>query len=255
MGSGTLWADEELLVAFRLYCRLPFGRLHKTNPEIVTVARHLGRTPSAVAMKACNFAGLDPSQAERGVKALQNASAADRRLWDAFQRDPESVAATAEAEYERITAGAGSETRTLPNSGGARCPSGPTESLTVARVRRVQGFFRDAVMASYDAKCALSGMSTPELLNASHIIPWKDDVKRRADPRNGILLNALYDRAFDRGLITFSDAFCVIVSGSLKLAPIPDLQERAFVRIDGRCLRLPNRFAPDLEAIDRKSVV
>ena len=49
-------------MAFRLYCRTPFGKLHQHNPEIVALARALGRTASAVGMKACNFASLDPAQ-------------------------------------------------------------------------------------------------------------------------------------------------------------------------------------------------
>jgi hypothetical protein len=59
----------------------------------------------------------------------------------------------------------------------------------------------------------------PELLIASHIVPWStlDDraplapvprgvglgVRGRVDPRNGLCLSRLHDAAFDRGLITF----------------------------------------------------
>jgi hypothetical protein len=66
------WSREELLVAFRLYCRTTFGRLHRLNPEIIELARLLGRTPSAVGMKACNFAGLDPVQRARHIWGLGN---------------------------------------------------------------------------------------------------------------------------------------------------------------------------------------
>ena len=60
------WRREELLLALRLYFHTPFGRLHRGNPEILRLAKDLGRTPSAVAMKASNFASLDPGLAARG---------------------------------------------------------------------------------------------------------------------------------------------------------------------------------------------
>ncbi len=55
------WTRDQQLAVLRLYFRLPFGKLHRGNPEIVALAQALGRTPSSVSMKACNFASLDPS--------------------------------------------------------------------------------------------------------------------------------------------------------------------------------------------------
>ena len=56
MPAGTRWTRDEQLIALRLYMRTPFGRLHGGNPEIISLAGHLGRTPGALAMKASNFA-------------------------------------------------------------------------------------------------------------------------------------------------------------------------------------------------------
>jgi predicted restriction endonuclease len=117
------------------------------------------------------------------------------------------------------------------------------------RTRRVQAFFRDAVLISYDGRCALSEIAVLDLLNASHIIPWKADVERRADPRNGIALNVLYDRAFDRGLITFDTSLRVVLSRRLQNADAPPLQRDALLGLNGRKLRLPKRFSPDPEAM------
>ena len=54
------WTREHRLIALNLYCKLPFGKLHKDNPIIKEVAAKMGRTPSSLAMKLCNFASLDP---------------------------------------------------------------------------------------------------------------------------------------------------------------------------------------------------
>jgi putative restriction endonuclease len=245
MPSRVNWSPVELLVAFRLYCRMPFGRLHQRNPEIVELSSRLGRTPSAVAMKACNFASLDPVQRARNIKALENASQADRRLWERFQRNPEEVASEAEAAYAEVT---GRDAPRLETE--LEPPEGPSEILRMVRTRRVQAFFRDAVLISYDNRCALSEIAVPGLLNASHIIPWKVKVERRADPRNGIALNVLYDRAFDRGLITFDTSLRVVLSRQLlKAVAPPPLHRQALLALEGRKLRLPKRFAPDPEAM------
>jgi putative restriction endonuclease len=245
MTARAQWSPEELLVAFRLYCRTPFGRLHQRNPEIVELSRNLSRTPSAVAMKACNFASLDPAQRARDIKALANASQADRRLWERFQHNPEEVASEAEAAYHEVT---GHDAPPLETE--LQSPKGPSEISRVVRTRRVQAFFRDAVLISYNNRCALSEIALPDLLNASHIIPWKVDVERRADPRNGIALNVLYDRAFDRGLITFDTSFCVVLSRRLRTDDAPPLHRNALLSLEGRKLHLPKRFAPDPEALE-----
>ena len=60
-----------------------------------------------------------------------------------------------------------------------------------------------------------------------------------------IALNALYDRAFDRGLITFDESMRLVLSKRLSELPVPPLQQQAFLAVAGRKLRLPHRFAPD----------
>jgi len=87
------------------------------------------------------------------------------------------------------------------------------------------------------------------LIIASHIIPWSENEKRRADPTNGIALNALYDKAFDRCLITFDEQLRVVLSSDLSrsLAQSPEAQK--LFKIEGRSLRLPTRFRPDEEAL------
>ena len=62
------WTREHLLIALNLYCKLPFGKLHKGNPIIVETALKMGRTPSSLAIKLCNLAHLDPVQRARGIK-------------------------------------------------------------------------------------------------------------------------------------------------------------------------------------------
>ncbi|MBI3778014.1 MAG: HNH endonuclease, partial [Gammaproteobacteria bacterium] len=213
-------------------------------PEIIELARLIGRTPSAVAMKACNFASLDPVQRARNISALGNVSRADRSLWESFAKNSEAVANEAEVAYAKLD-----DTKSSPTESEIERPEGPTEIERRVRVRRVQGFFRTTVLTSYEYRCAISGIAIPELLVASHIIPWSENSERRADPRNGIALNAFYDRAFDRGLITFDTSFRLVLSSRLRVADAPDMLRQALLDIEGQSLQLPSRFAPDPEAM------
>jgi hypothetical protein len=79
------------------------------------------------------------------------------------------------------------------------------ERLVIQRVG--QDIFRDRLMTYWQGRCPLTGITDPALLRASHIVPWKDCASdaERLDVHNGILLSALWDAAFDRGLVTFDD--------------------------------------------------
>src|SRR5690606_10242766 len=119
------------------------------------------------------------------IRGLPNRSRLEAQVWEQFHADSEAIAAEAEAAYERLQPPAA---RDLPDEPAA--PDGPTEVDRTVRVRRVQGFFRSTVLVSYSGRCALTGTSNRALLNASHILPWAAAPARRADPHNGICLNA-----------------------------------------------------------------
>ena len=244
MAKHRNWTWEETLVAFRLYCRTPFGRLHRHNPDIITLAKKLGRTPSAVSMKACNFASLDPVQQARGIKGLPNRSQFEPVVWERFRADSEAIAAEAEAAYERLP-----ESQQAAPRAELQAPNGPTDVERMVRVRRVQSFFRSAVLASYDGRCALTGLAVTELLNASHIVPWSVAPERRADPSNGICLNALHDRAFDRGLITFDGQLRVVLSPALLDASDLGTLRKILTESTGRRIECPARFTPSPDAL------
>ncbi|MDQ6958011.1 MAG: hypothetical protein Q9M24_02735 [Mariprofundaceae bacterium] len=90
--TSSRWTKEQLKLAFNLYCQLPFGKLHKGNKEIIELAGLIGRTPSALAMKLCNIASIDPAITSSGRKGLGNASALDREVWDEFHADWDQLA-------------------------------------------------------------------------------------------------------------------------------------------------------------------
>ena len=78
------WTRGALILAFNLYFKIPFGQINDDTPEIISLAKILGRTPGAVALKLANFAHLDPSLKERNVVGLSHGSKLDVVVWDEF---------------------------------------------------------------------------------------------------------------------------------------------------------------------------
>ena len=88
-----------------------------------------------------------------------------------------------------------------------------TERIGSVTQRRGQNFFRNKLHERWEGECSVTKISIPEILIASHIIPWrKSSDKQRLDPGNGILLSKNLDGLFDRYLISFEDNGEIIIS-------------------------------------------
>jgi len=240
------WGRDESIAVFNLYCRTPFGRMHKTNPDVIAMAKSIDRTPSAVAMKMVNFASLDPFHQGRNVKGLQHISRLDQQIWQEFHEDWDRLAFESQQSVARLLA---KDHKEYELDMALMEPDIPTEARRISQVRLVQRFFRDAVLSSYSYCCAVCNIGLPSLLNASHIIPWSIDEKRRADPSNGLSLCAFHDRAFDRGLITFDEELRVVLSPSARLERPPRLHRVGLLEIEGQVLSRPDKFSPDQRAL------
>jgi len=239
-----VWSRDETIVAFNLYCKIPFAQTTKNNPLIIQFANIVGRTPSAMSMKIGNLGRLDPALKERGISGLANGSKLDEEIWNEFNEDWNRLS----FESERIVASLkGNPIEILVDD------SSHDESLTLpeglnkeraVKVRINQAFFRSAVLSAYGGKCCITGLSVPQLLVASHIIPWSRNEDTRTDPRNGLLLNSIHDKAFDTGLITITEDYIIRVSPHL-YESLPDrIVKEWFVDIDGRAIDLPDKFLP-----------
>lgn len=92
----------------------------------------------------------------------------------------------------------------------------PLERTVEVRQRVGQDLYRKALMQYWNGRCAISGISIPSFLRASHAKPWRDATDReRLDVHNGLLLAAHLDIAFDQGFIAVADDGIVLVSGTL----------------------------------------
>src|SRR5271154_7486311 len=97
------WTREELIVAFNLYCKIPFGRIHMRNPLIIELAKAIGRTPSALSWKLANLARLDPALQKRNIAGARHGARAEVEIWKEFSNDWNRLAFESERLLDQMT--------------------------------------------------------------------------------------------------------------------------------------------------------
>jgi putative restriction endonuclease len=100
------------------------------------------------------------------------------------------------------------------------------------------------VLTNHSTKCAITGIDIPELLLASHIVPWSKNENERLNPENGICLSALYDKAFDKGLIGINQSYQVILSTGLKKKKDDPFYQNHFALIENLKITNPIKYMP-----------
>jgi putative restriction endonuclease len=237
------WTREELILAFNLYLKLPFGKMHKRNPDIIQLAGLIGRTPSSVSMRLVNFASVDPYHKARGVSGLSGGANQVQPIWDEFIDDRETLLFESErilAQFEQQSLEKKFEA-ILPEIGNYE----GREKERIVKTRVNQHVFREIVLSNYQNRCAVTGIDLPELLNASHIVPWAANEQERLNPTNGICLSKLYDAAFDKGLIGIKPDYTLVLSEKLKAKAEADYFAKHFAILKNKYLELPQRFTPE----------
>ena len=240
------WTKEETIIAFNVYCKVPFKSSSKTNPTIIKYASIIGRSPSALNMKVGNFGRIDPELKKQGIVGLTNGSKLEEEVWNEFNGNWEKLAYESELliarfQNKKIEEIADIEFDSIPDG---------KEREAIIKTRVNQSFFRSTILSSYNQKCCITGLSISALLVASHIIPWKKDKENRLNPHNGLCLNSIHDKAFDKGFITISTDYKILVSNYFN----DYLNEKSvidfFLKFDKQQIYLPDRFLPSKEFLE-----
>lgn len=245
--AQNLWTKDELILAFNLYLKLPFGKLHSGNTEIIHLAGLMGRTPSSVAMRLNNFASVDPYHQNRGIKGLEGGKKQVQPIWDEFINDTEELVFLSEnilAEKERLPL----ESK-FPELQELQDWTGDSKIREV-KTRVNQHVFRQMVLANYGNRCAISGINISSLLVASHIIPWAANEKERLNPENGICLSPLYDRAFDQGLFGITTDMEIRLSEKLNTFAKEPFFQSHFAPLKSAKLREAEKYKPRREFLE-----
>jgi predicted restriction endonuclease len=231
------WTEDEIILALALYYRLKPSQFEGTNTDIIELSQLLGRTPGSVSRKLANLLAYDNDTQGKG---LSHGSHWDRELTQYYLKETEELfeketfikkqfGMTPDEVFEAIPE------QEIDNIA-QQYLYNEEDSTAFKKIRKRQYAFRQALLTGYNHRCCLSGIGEEDLLIASHIIPWCEDKEHRGDPTNGLLLNALLDRAFDRGLITIkANGYLVQVSNKIK-----DIQTKEYLQtFKGREINLP----------------
>ncbi len=228
------WTESEVEEAIDLYVRTPFGRIHMRNPDVLALAAKLDRTPGSIALKMANLASLDESLDRKG---MANASKLDRKVWGNFFEGLKSWGGqlSSAIDVTPVLGFADNEQAILVGS-----PQG-INLRRIANVRQGQDYFRRIILSSYDERCAITGIKQKEFLVAGHIKSWALDPENRMNPRNGICLNRLHDKAFEEGL------FSIQTDGKIEYSRhlLPATRDKMIAMNDLGRFQEPRRFKPD----------
>lgn len=237
-----LWTRDELILSLNLYLKLPFGKLHSRTPEIIHLANIISRTAGSVAMRLNNFANVDPYHQQRGIAGLSGGKRQVEPIWNEFINNKEELLFESErilAQQENVTI----EDKYLDVLKGTEHLKGEYRVREV-KTRVNQNVFRQIVVANYSGKCAISGIDIPDLLVASHIIPWSKNEQERLNPENGICLSPLYDKAYDKGYIGINENFEILLSKDLKQRSNEEYHQKYFASIAGLQILMPKKYYP-----------
>ena len=240
----NIWSREETIVAFYVYCKIPFKDCNKTHPIIKEYAQILKRSPSALSMKVGNIGRLDPDLQKNGISGLVHGAHMEERVWKEFSGDPERLS------FERA--------KIIANLLGKSVEEGNVEPKLIeslqgnereriVKQRINQNFFRMTVLSSYNYRCCISGISNLELLEACHIVDWSKDVVNRTNPSNGLCLNPFFHKAYDKLLMAISPDFKIIFSDELLMNVRDDKFQKYLSELQNEKICLPDRFIPKKE--------
>ena len=240
------WTREETIIAFNVYCKIPFKNSRKTHPMVVKFAKIIGRSPGALNMKIGNLGRHDPDLKSQGITGLEHGAKIEVDVWNEFYGNPEKLAYESErliAKYlgKSIEETSGITTNDLPQG---------KEREVVVRQRVNQSFFRAAVMSSYNFRCCISGVQTPELVEACHIVDWSENEQNRTNPRNGLCLNPFFHKAYDKLLISITPDFDIVIPDSL-IESVDSIDTKTYLsQLNGTKINLPDKFLPQKDFLD-----
>ena len=216
--------------------------MSQTNRDIIELANLIGRTPGSVTYKLVNFASLDPRLTQKG---MVNASKLDKTVWQEYMNNWDEVFFESEmllAERKHTTI----EKLYHIDLDQYQQKEGK-EVRRLVKTRVNQESFRGAVLTNFNNQCCITGIGITELLIASHIAPWSSDKANRLSPQNGLALNTLHDKAFDRHLITVTEDLKIKISSRFYNHKDVLSIKQNFIDYDGKPIIAPKKFYPDAE--------
>jgi len=119
---------------------------------------------------------------------------------------------------------------------------------TTIHARVVDPEFRATVLSRHNKTCPISGVYHPGLLDVAHVLSWSDYPQYRADVTNVLPLSKTHHAAFDRGLFTIDQDYCLRVNPEFETES--ELLRRSIVDRAGQRVAMPDGHV-NLEYVER----
>ncbi len=222
------WSRNEMLAAYNVYCQLPKELISVSNKEIIKLSAFMDKQPIEIVKRFNNFTKYNTLFENLTENDDYNIYNEFNNNWNKLVIESEKIL----IDFEKNTS----------NENEIHLGK---EKERFVKTRVNQNFFRNAVLSSYSNKCCITSIPFLELLNASHIIPWSMNEETRLNPKNGLSLNALHDRAFDRGLITVTTDYRIKISRRILDYADKDTINTYFTNYNNSKISLPDRFIPE----------
>ena len=221
------WTREETIVAFNVYCKIPFKSSSKTHPMIIKYANLLNRTPSALNMKIGNIGRLDPDLKRQGISGLVHGAKMEEEVWKEFRENPEQLAYESEKIISKLQ---GKSIEKIIDTNDL--PQGKEREIIIKQ-RINQSFFRMTVLSSYNNRCCISGIGN---------IGWSENTANRTNPQHGLCMNSFFHKAYDKLFIAISPDLTIIISDELLQNTVDNKFRKYLECINGEKIIMPNKF-------------
>lgn len=127
-------------------------------------------------------------------------------------------------------------------------------AMREVKQRLHQASFREAIMAAYQGRCAISGLPTPQLLDAAHIIPDGDEEYGAPIVPNGMALSKIHHAAFDGHMIGIDPDYRIHICERLLELHDGPILELGIKKMDGQLIKVPRDASkkPDRERLEMR---
>ena len=242
--NNLLWTKEQLILALNLYWRTPYNKISGTsNDDIKKLALVIGKSPAAISFILMNFTSLDSERQEKGEKGKRKPGELGVRVWNEYFNQWDKLTNDSYAILNKLNPDRVLDFFDYKSNEGIE-----KERTIMERVN--QSDFRQRILASYNRCCCITGIDIPSLLVASHIVPWKKNLTEALNPRNGLCLNQIHDKAFDIGLITITTDFRIKLSDYIVKRKKDQNIQKFFIAYENQLITKPERFHPSIEFLE-----
>jgi len=233
-------------MALNVYCKIPFKDVKERHPLIQKYAPLIGRSPVALKMKVGNFGRFDPVLRSKGIVGLSHGSKDEELIWNEFWGEPEKLAFESERLFAERAKMKIEQFAEIDSEG---LPIGK-ERDAIIHQRVNQGFFREMILCAYLNRCCVTGISNSSLLEACHIVSWSDDELNRMNPTNGLCMNPLFHRAYDKYLMAITPDYEICISEKM----LNGAQEgilNYLMNLRGQHIIMPEKFYPNQDFLSQ----